>query len=162
MSDSSRCQYEQSRCHSSNNTLNTDLFSPDKWTQTVWKSLSWIKQLSPKPIFIFPIFFRQLAEVPNLCTLVRCPHPVVVLILEWFKIASWIAFQKIPQEDTGANSLNLHVYLNKGHDKIVGLLWPTWRNEGVCVIFFLPYNRAASQIYKLSRYGRVLWVYSAL
>lgn len=30
MSDSSHCQYEQSRCHSSNNTLYTDLFSPDK------------------------------------------------------------------------------------------------------------------------------------
>lgn len=31
-SDSSSCHGEQSRCHSSGNTLNTDLFSPDKWT----------------------------------------------------------------------------------------------------------------------------------
>lgn len=48
-----------------------------------------------------------------------CPHPVVRLILEWFEIASWIAFQKIPQEDTGANSFNLHVYLNKDVTKLL-------------------------------------------
>lgn len=58
MSDSSRCQYEQSRCHSSNNALYTDLFSPDKWTRTVWKSLSWIKQLSPKPLLYLSYFLK--------------------------------------------------------------------------------------------------------
>lgn len=150
MSDSSCCQYEQSRCHSSNNTLYKDLFSPDKWTRAVWKSLSWLKQLSLKPLFfIFPISFSSLTEVPNLCTLVRCPHPEAGLILEWFKIASWIGFQKIPQENAEANSFNLHVYLNKRHDQIVGVFQPT--KENVCACSFLLYDTNASKIYKLTR-----------
>lgn len=96
---------EQSRCHSSDGALNTDSFSPDKWTQAT----SWMKQLSPKPTFLSPsIFYMWGAEVPNLCTTVRCPHPVVILILEWFKIGSWITFQRIPQESARENSFNLH------------------------------------------------------
>lgn len=77
MSDSSHCHHEQSRCHSSNNTLYTDLFSSDKWTRAVSKSQSWIKPLSPKPLFFYlsHLLFHLLTEVPKPHTLVRFPNP---------------------------------------------------------------------------------------
>lgn len=132
MSDSSCCQCEQSRCHSGDGALNTDSFSPDKWTQAAWKSTSWMKQLSPKPIFISFHFYRWVAEVPNLCTTVRCPHPVVILILEWFKIGSWIAFQKIPQESSEENSLNLHFNQTKDMVELSDFCRQTRGSKSVC------------------------------
>lgn len=71
--------------------------------------------------YLSPVF-RLLTKVPNLSTLVRCPHPMFGLLLEWFIIASWIAFKKIPQEDPRANSFNLHVCLDKRHNHIVRML----------------------------------------
>lgn len=89
-----------------------------------------IKQLSLKPLFfIFSISFNSLTEVQNPCTLVRFP-PLVSLILEWFKIALWIIFQKIPQEDPRTNSFNLHAYLNKDATKLLEYL--SWQKK-VCV-----------------------------
>lgn len=139
MSDSSRCQYEQSRCHSSDYALYTVLFSLDKWTRAVWKSLSWIKLLNPKPLFFLSFPFSSVHPLRSQTSIpwLRCPHPVAAgLILEWFRIASWIAFQKIPQEDTGANSFNLHVYLNRRHGQIAGIFQAAWKRWGECCLFF--------------------------
>lgn len=37
------------------------------------------------------------------------PRTSLAVGLQWFKIASGIDFQKIPEEETGANSFNFHV-----------------------------------------------------
>lgn len=119
MSDSSRCHHEQSRCHSSNNTLYTDLFSSDKWTRAVSKSQSWIKPLSPKPLFfIFPIYFficwlRSQSPTPWLGS------PILLIDwLEWFN-CFMDCFWENPSRGHWSNLFNLHAYLNKRYTQTV-------------------------------------------
>lgn len=152
MVDSSRRRYEQSRCHSSNNTLYTDLFSPDKWTRAVWKSLSWIKQLSPKPLF-------YLSPFSSVCSL-RSQTPAPWLGAPTLLSDSYLNGSKLPLGLLFRKSLKrtleqIHLICMSSSTKDTTKLleYCSQHNRmSVCMCSFLLYNRIKSQIHKLTSF----------